>query len=193
MRFEVAIWPDVLASLDRMAAALSEQAEQWWQQRREVALAMDAPADRRAALAALREEREQRRAAGQHFDTRSSIIAYHLRAELDQRGWRGRQWPPAPRGEVTMPGRRWGVPNDGTLSETFAVYVPDGDGELLRRATWKVSAPAVRRLQQIATMGPRLPRPVRQERDQLRGRVITTADVIRAAAVAAVDSWRSPI
>lgn len=191
MRFEVAVWPDVLADLDAMAAVHAERTEQWWQDGREAALALE-PAARRAALAALREERDRRRAAGEHFDTRSSIVAYHLRAELDRRGWRGRTWPPVPRGEVTMPGRRWGVANDGTLSATFAVYVPDDDGELLRRATWKVSAPAVRRLQQIAAMGPRLPRPVRQERDRLRGQVVTTADVIRAAAAAAADSWRSP-
>lgn len=192
MRFEVAVWPGLLADLDAMAAAHSEAAEQWWQQRREGALAIDPPAERRTALAALRDERERRRAAGLHFDTRSSIVAYHLRAELERRGWRGRTWPPVPRGEVTMPGRRWGVANDGTLSATFAVYVPDGDGEILRRATWKVSFPAVRRLQQIAGMGPRLPLPVRQERARLRGQVVTTADVIRAAATAAIESWHSP-
>lgn len=192
MRFEVAIWPDVLARLDDVAAAHAERAEQWWQSRREAARALDSPAERRAALAQLREERDLRRAAGLHFDTRSSIVSYYLRAELERRGWRDRTWPPAPRGEVTMPGRRWGVPNDGTLSATFAVYVPDEDGELLRRATWRTSAPTVRRLQQIATMGRRLPRPVRQERAQLRSKIVTTADLIRAAAVAAVDAEHSP-
>lgn len=192
MRFEVAIQPTVLADLDMMAAALRDQADQWWQDGREAALALLSPAERRQALVALREARDLRRAAGQHFDTRSSIVAYHLHTELDQRGWLRRTWPPVPRGEATMPGRRWGVANHGMLSATFAVHVPDSDGELLRRATWKVSAPAVRRLQQIAHMGPRLPRPVRQERDRLREQVITTGDVIRAAAAAAVTSWRSP-
>lgn len=192
MKFEVAIWPDLLADLDAMAAALAPPAEEWWQAGREAALALDSPANRRQALANLRDERDRRRAAGEHFDTRSSIVAYHLRAELDQRGWRSRTWPPVPRGEASMSGRRWGVPNNGTLSATLAVHLPDEDGELLRRATWKVSAPATRRLQQIAKMGRRLPRPVQEERARLRAQVITTADVIRAAAKAAVASWHSP-
>jgi hypothetical protein len=40
-RAEVAIGPDVLADLDEMAAALAEQADQWWRAGRAAALALD--------------------------------------------------------------------------------------------------------------------------------------------------------
>lgn len=191
MRFEVAVRPEMLAELDAMAAEYKPAAEEWWQTARAAALAVVSPAERRQALAELREERRGRRASGQYFDTRSSIVAYYLHAELDRRGWLARRWPQVPRGEASMSGRRWGILNDGTLTSALAVHVPSADGELLRRATWKVSAPATRKLQRLALMGDELPPALALQQARLRAQVVTTAAVIRAAVTEALNSWHS--
>uniref|UniRef100_UPI003F494A5A hypothetical protein n=1 Tax=Amycolatopsis sp. CA-290885 TaxID=3239925 RepID=UPI003F494A5A len=192
MKFELVIETEQLTRLNEIAAAHAEVAAEWWESGLAAARALDSPADRRHALVQLREERKRRRKAGQHFDTRSALVAFYVRGELDRRGWAGRTWRAVPPGESAMPGRRWGVPNDGRLTSEMSVSLPDEDGELLRRATWHVSAPATRRLQQIARMTGGLPRPVREERARLRGEVVTTADVIRAA-VAAILADDSPV
>ncbi|UKD50740.1 hypothetical protein L3Q65_00300 (plasmid) [Amycolatopsis sp. FU40] len=181
MKFELVIEAPQLARLNDIAAAHAERAAEWWGESLAAAHDLISPADRRAALAQLREERKLRRGTGEHFDTRSALVAFYVRAELERRGWAGRSWRPVPPGEAELPGRRWGVPNDGTRTADLSVSLPDEDGELLRRATWHVSAPATRRLQQIAKMAGGLPRPVRDEQARLRGEVVTTADVIRAA------------
>lgn len=180
--------------LDAMAADLAPAAHQWWADQHARALTIEAATERRQALAELREERDRRRLTGLHFDTRSAIVAFYVREEMDARGWRSRRWPPVRSGEASMAGRRWGSPNrsEGEFDASLAVHLPDGDGELLRRATWRVSAPATRRLQQIGQIIGPVPRAVRQERDQLVATVITTGDVIRAAVERALDSWRSP-
>ncbi len=181
MKFELVIETARLTALNELAAVYAEQAAEWWEDGLAAAHALDSPADRRHALAQLRERRKDRRKAGQHLDTRSALVAFYVRAELDQRGWSGRTWRPVPPGESAMPGRRWGVANDGQLTADISVSLPYEDGELLRRATWNVSAPATRRLQQIAKLTGGLPWPVREEQARLRREVVTTADVIRAA------------
>jgi hypothetical protein len=117
------------------------------------------------------------------------VLAPAVDAELDRRGWRTRKWPAVPHGEAALPGRRWGVENTRLLHGRLRIYLPDDLAELLRRATWHTSAPATRRLQQIAAAGPQLPKPLRAERAVLRGQVVTTGDVIRAAARHAVAEW----
>jgi hypothetical protein len=190
VKFELVIEAARLATLNEIAAVHAERAAEWWEDGLAAARSLDSPAERRHALAQLREERKQRRKAGQHFDTRSALVAFYIRAELDRQGWAGRSWRPVPPGESAMPGRRWGVSNDGHLTADMSVSLPYEDGDLLRRATWHVSAPATRRLQQIAKMTGGLPRPVREERDRLRREVVTTADVIRAAVAAILAAER---
>lgn len=164
MKFELVIEAAKLAALNDIAAVHAERAAEWWENGLAAAHALDSPADRRHALAQLREQRKQRRKDGLHFDTRSALVAFYVRAELDRCGWAARSWRPVPPGESVMPGRRWGVQNDSHRTADMSVSLPFEDGDLLRRATWHVSAPATRRLQQIAKMTGGLPRPVREER-----------------------------
>lgn len=187
MKFEIAVEPEQLAAVGEVADLYAEEAAQWWDASIRLAKEAEGSAGRRQALVELRAERDRRRVTGVHLDTRSAMLAHFVRGEFDRRGWSGRTWRPVPRGEASMPGRRWGVGNDGTLTASLAVHLPDDVGELLRRATWHVSAPATRRLQELAEVWP-LTGEGLLERARLRGQVVTTGDVIRAAGAAAVAS-----
>jgi len=186
VEFQVVCEPGLVAAVGRAADHQAGLAGEWWQGARRVILgASVTAAARRAALAELRKERDRRRLAGQHFDTRSAVVAYFVKLEMDGRGWR-EKWPPIPHGEGRLPGRRWGSANavEGRLVGRLDVYLPGELAERLRRATWRASAPATRRLQD--------PDLDWAERDRLRARVVTTADVIRAAAEAAVAALPVP-
>jgi hypothetical protein len=189
VRFVVAVRPDLVDQVAAMVAAHIEPCLDWWETRLEAAQAIERAADRRQALGELRRERDRRRRAGLHFDSPSAVLAPAVQAELDRRGWSTRKWPAVPHGEAALPGRRWGVENALLLHGRLRIYLPDDLAELVRRATWHTSAPATRRLQQIAAAGPLLPKPLRAERTELRSKVVTTGDVIRAAARHAVVEW----
>jgi hypothetical protein len=94
-----------------------------------------------------------------------------------------RRWRPIPHNEGELPGRRWGVtPNSrGELTTRLRVHLPADLGELIRRATWWTSAPATTRLQELAEIRT-LSEDQLAERDRLRAQVVTTGDLIRAAA-----------
>lgn len=182
MQFTVAIEPGNLAQLDEVVTGYAAPARAWWQQQRAAILSRPSSAAAcRQALAELRVERFRRRLAGELFDTRSSLIAYHLRQELDRRGWLHRRWPAVPRGESTLPGARWGVPHEGGRSARMVVELADADGERLRRATWHTSAAATRQLQARSWLSF-----LQAERLALQREIVTTGDLLRAAAYAAI-------
>lgn len=192
MKFETACSEDRHRVLVEMAEWHAEQAWSWWQDGLDQARSLDTAAERRDALALLREERDRRRSAGEHFDTASAIIAYYLAAELDRRGWLQRQWRPIPHGAARLPGRRWGS-TPAHLVGRLRVHLPDELGEHLRRATWWTSLPATKKLQALADRhGPgRVPPEVAREREQLRAKIVTTGDLLRLAQDHAVQAWAS--
>lgn len=182
-RFWVAVEPDLAERLDTLVAEKLTESADWWDHQLAEVKAITDRTERRAALGELRAERERRREDGTYFDTTSSVVVHHLLAELDARGWRTRHWRPIPHSDADLPGRRWGVVpgSRGLLSGRINVQVPHELAELLRRATWWTSEPATRRLQQLADFRT-LTDTQLAERDRLRARVITTGDVLRAAA-----------
>ncbi|WP_329073475.1 hypothetical protein [Amycolatopsis sp. NBC_01480] len=182
-KFEVAVEDHVAERVGAVVEAHIEESTAWWSGQLAAVHAIGKPAVRRAELAKLRAERDRRRAAGEHFDTMSSVIVYQLLAVLDGKGWRGRRWRPIPHGEGELPGRRWGVaPNSrGYLSGRLRVHLPADLAELMRRATWWTSAPATTRLQELAGYRT-LSADQLAERTRLRTQVITTGDLIREAA-----------
>ncbi|MBE1580518.1 hypothetical protein ACFORH_39075 [Amycolatopsis roodepoortensis] len=170
--------------VDRVAESVDPEASEWWAAELDRVRAIRAATERREARAALEEERDRRRRGGEHNDTNSAVVLYQLLVELDSRGWLHRDWDPVEPGHARLGGRPWGVQRGsrGELPERLQVWLPEDVFEVLRRSTWHVSAPSVRRLQQLAS----LPRPLSEaqvyEAARLRREVVTTADVVRSAA-----------
>jgi hypothetical protein len=185
-RFVVAAKADVAARVEAVVARHVAASTTWWHDRRAEIAKIDDRALRRQARAELEQERARRRRDGTHFDTKSSVIVHHLLAELADRGWSTQRWRPIPRGQATLPGHPWGVDysSRGVLDGRIGVQVPDDVAELLRRATWWTSKPAVERLQRLAAASTegQLTRAERADQSRLRRQVVTTGDVIRAAA-----------
>lgn len=192
VKFEIACAGEQQRLLAEMAEWYAEEARDWWQEGLDHARSLATAAERREALARLREERDQRRATGQHFDTASAIIAYYLTAELDRRGWLRRQWRPIPNSAARLPGRRWGSTPEH-LDGRLRVHLPDDLGDRLRRATWWTSLPATQKLQAFADQygAGRVPPEVARERDRLRAKIVTTGDLLRLAQDHAVQAWSS--
>ncbi|MDS0140604.1 MULTISPECIES: hypothetical protein [unclassified Amycolatopsis] len=169
-------------SAERVNAAVTETGDWWRAQLRRVHLIPD-PAERRRERARVEGERDRRRREGLYRDNVSAVILHHLLAELGARGWLGREWQPVPHGEASLPGRPWGVERGsrGSLRSKLTVSVPDDVAELIRRATYWASAPAVRRLQQLSSLERPITRSELEEQAKLRAKIVTTGDLIRAA------------
>ncbi|MEV0650069.1 hypothetical protein AB0I28_32905 [Phytomonospora sp. NPDC050363] len=139
-----------------------------------------------------------RRLTGALLDTRTAVVTAHLRALLGERGW-NTDWPPAP---VRLPGRqvgvsprehRTGAPREDVV--TITVVLDPALAQTVRLAAYWVSEPAVRRLETWARRyghgpasrrrrDPGLEWPDEQAlaaRERLRGCVVTTGDIMRAA------------
>jgi len=129
-------------------AAAAEAA--WWKQRRDE---LDAAAETEgwstgqlaAARRRLAAEHAELRAAGVLRGARGAWVLPAVREVLAERGWLTRRWRPVPPG--ARRGRPWGAADAGYRAQVV-LQLPDELAELLVRACWWTSAPAVATLQQ---------------------------------------------
>ncbi|MFK0250173.1 hypothetical protein ACIQUM_36190 [Amycolatopsis azurea] len=168
---------------DRVAGAVDPEALEWWRVELARVKEIRDPAVRRTARAELEEERDRRRRGGTHNDTNSAVVLPHLLVELDSRGWLHRDWEPVGEGHARLAGRPWGVRRGsrGELPARLRVWLPTDVDEVLRRSTWHVSAPYVRRLRELAGLPRALSGAEKAEVARLERYVVTTGDVMRAA------------
>lgn len=171
---------------------------EWWEPRRAAALAISDAAARRHALAELYDERDALVEAGELIDGLSPQVVPALEAELDRRiyrgqTWRARNWPEVPANAGRIPGRRWGSAGNPARdwTEPLQLRLPVELHEVLQRATYKVSASSVSKLQQLAVdyPGPTPPPAIRQRIGKLQAKVVTIGDVVRAAAAVTAAPW----
>lgn len=164
----------------------------------------------RAALAEARAERAQLRAAGELVGSRDRLMSHTASQVLARKGW-DVDWPPLPTGAGSERGRRWGVtPADPPYAERLSLDLTESVGTQVRTAAHWVSAEAVQHLQEwfdrwgdgpaatdredapVATAGliahalhaPRYEDLA--ERDAWRARIVTSGDILRMAADAAL-------
>ncbi|MFI7074270.1 hypothetical protein [Micromonospora sediminicola] len=189
-----------------MADALAEAVEaareverRWWTERRKElarrAAAEDLPvAARNQLIDALHVEFDRLREAGTLVGTRTAYVLPALRGLLDERGWTARRWRPVPR---QRRGRPWGT-HDEVFDARVALHLPEDVGELLVRACYWTSRPAVAKLQAwydqhgdhwrghlhnpaARWRGAGPSHADLRERELLIGQVITTGKVLRQA------------
>ena len=80
-----------------------------------------------------------RRAAGDFRGTRTLYVLPSVHTVLDELGWKQRRWRPVPR---QRGGRPWGA-HDEHFDARVALYLPDELAELITRACYWTSRPAV--------------------------------------------------
>jgi hypothetical protein len=102
-------------------------------------------AERSRLLVEVRRELARRRAVGELRGSRTALVTPGLRAVLAERGWLARRWRPVPASAVRH-GRPWGT-HDAKFDARVTLYLPDDLGELVARACYWASAPAVAKLQ----------------------------------------------
>ncbi|ONF73923.1 hypothetical protein [Amycolatopsis keratiniphila] len=183
---------------------------EWWTDALAEVHEIKDPAARRDARAALEAERLRRRYSGECPASRDALLAYHLEKVLAENGW-NRKYKPIPVGKASIPGRRVGVElasgRAGDGQGRLACNLPRQLWEQVRRAAYWESQPAERELQAWAdrfgdglgaadriggpeglaiAMSLAFGKGPRQEdmarRRELRGKIITTGDILRAAA-----------
>jgi hypothetical protein len=192
---------------ERVAMAAEVEAA-WWRWRRDeldaAAEAGDWPTSEvAAARRRLAVEHAALRAAGVLRGARGVWVLPALRAELAERGWAARRWRPVPPG--ARRGRPWGAGDVGYRAQVV-LQMPGDVAELLVRACWWTSAPAVAKLQQFYDVhgdhwrgerhggrrGWSGSGPSTEElaaRDRAAARIVTTGQVLRTALRRAADAY----
>lgn len=198
------------ARLDDLVGAEQARERAWLaEQRLERGIAELKAGPRRAATARLFAERDARRQRQEVLASRSALVSAHLARLMDVAGWAARSYPPVPDGQDRMPGRRWGTSRyahhrggQGRLT----ILLPEQLGEQVRRVSHWVSRRATAELQQLADetssffpldllkdMGElavelyalpldELPAAVRRRTRARPGPIVSTGDLVRAAA-----------
>lgn len=186
-------------ALTGAVAAAREVEREWLKERRDQVaqrvMAEDLPVARRNELLdAVAVEFDQRRQAGELVGTRTAYMLPALRGLLDERGWTARRWRPVPR---QRHGRPWGT-HDEVFDARVSLRLPPNVGELVVRACYWTSRPAVAQLQVWYDQHGdhwrgQLHDPAAQwhgagpshadlnERELLIAQVVTTGDVLREA------------
>lgn len=206
----------LVAELNARVDAEKEKEFEWWSEALADVTAIFESDERREARAALEAERLRRREEGVYLSSKDAMLRFHLEQVLAERGW-NRRYKPVPAGHASVPGRRWGVsPGDtrtGDGEGRLACNVPPKLWEQVRRAAYWESKPHVQELQAwyhrfgdgpgradreggvVAALiyismalggGPR--REDLKRRDELRGKIVTTGDILRLAARKATSS-----
>ncbi|MEV0732357.1 hypothetical protein [Polymorphospora sp. NPDC050346] len=157
-------------------------------------------AKRRVLLGELNAEFYRLRAAGVLVGTRTAFVLPALRSVLQTKGWTVRRWRPVPRQPA---GRPWGTHDQG-FDARVALHLPDDVAELLVRACYWVSKPAVDKLQawydlhgdhwrgrlhdpDARWIGAGPSHSDLSERDRLAAQVVTTGMVLREAIRASLE------
>ncbi|MET8102226.1 hypothetical protein ABZV29_38235 [Streptomyces sp. NPDC005236] len=166
--FVVSVSVHDLEALRDVVAVAAEAEAQWLAEAREDAgLVLLRGAALSEARRRIRVERDRLRALGRLYGTQELVMARAVREELTARSLM-RDWPDPPAGELSAPGRRWGVSpdpwdlpapgsdgiEDADERETpprLAVRLPVELGETLVRAAYWTSAPAVDALREWDT------------------------------------------
>jgi hypothetical protein len=215
MRFRIHCYFASVWAVDAASAHAALLAWQWrrpWEQRiRDCSKAVDKAEVQRD----YRAERDRLIAAGELAFTRQQLLRQTLLAYIDTKGWRRRKWKTIPPGEDPGPGRRWGA-GHSHYETSLAFNCADSDGELLRRVAYWQSQPAVEELvkwtdrwgrgpaavgdmpeavQGLAMVASALKSPRLkhiQQRDQLRGQILTTGDILRQVIAIAGDGYAPP-
>lgn len=143
--------PDRLAEL--VGADLIRERGWLGEQRLEIRQRDLTAAQRRAAVARLYAERDDRRRRHEVLASRSALVSAHLSRLMGATGWAGRTFRPVPDGQDRMPGRRWGTSGyahhrggEGRLT----ILLPDELGEHVRRVSYWVSLRATTHLQRLS-------------------------------------------
>ncbi|WP_412741208.1 hypothetical protein [Krasilnikovia sp. MM14-A1259] len=205
--FSVRCDPDLAEAVAaRVAIAAAVEAD-WWQLHRrqldDLAEAEDWPTARLAAARrTLAGEHARLREAGVLRGARGAWVLPALSEMLFERGWLDRRWRPLPPG--ARRGRPWGA-GDAGYEGLVVLQLPDDVAELLVRACWWSSAPAVRALQKWydahgdhwrgdlhgGRRGWSELRPTIEEldkRDRWAAQITTTGQVLRSAMFRAVET-----
>lgn len=162
--------------LRRKGVHVSGWATVWWKKRKDEArTSAGSYAEYRRLLGKATQEREDLRRSGELIDSMSALVGFHLRRELEARGW-NRSWPKLPPGVGSIGGRRMGSPNLRWPAKVLVTIDADLVDQL-RRATHKVSEQAIKHL----AAGGKVPEGVHP--------VVTTGDVMRAAVRRAIADW----
>ncbi|MEV6527788.1 hypothetical protein AB0M43_38290 [Longispora sp. NPDC051575] len=182
MQFVIAAPVELVDALAELVEPLAEVERSWLERSRAAAWARPG-VERRDALAAVDDQLLLLRERGELLGTQGAVVAHHLRAILREEGWDVRTWRAVPAGVKRLPGRPLGrgerqlADGDRGGPARLVVMLPDDLGDLVRRIAYRVSRPAVVKL---------AGKVARAERERLRGEVLTTGDLIRAAALRAL-------
>lgn len=212
----VAVDPALLGQLDDVVEAELLRERSWLaEQRLERGIAAMKAAPRRAARAQLNTERIARRAAREVLASRGALVSAHLTWLLEAAGWADRAYPAVPDGQDSLAGRRWGTSghaHHGGGRGRLTVVLPEALGERVRRVSYWVSHRATTHLQHLSDesssyfplallreMGelvvelyelplPELSAAVRRRTRARPGPIVSTGDLVRAAAYRAAHS-----
>jgi hypothetical protein len=199
-RFNVAVPEGTRDALDQALRAHRDAERAWLEDRRERA-AFLMGRQRREALRQIRIDLAAERDAGRLLGTRGALLTHHLRAVLTERRL-DRRWPPIPPGTIRS-GRPTGRSHSAhsyLWPERVNVDLPDDLAEQMQRAAHHTSAKAAAELEAFADRwgkGPLLATNTLelltaalggtpsaddlQRRRDLRAKITTTGDLLRAA------------
>lgn len=197
---------------DKVAAERKRERE-WWHDQLDEVLLIASPEQRRLRRAALEAERRRRRESGETLATNDALLRHYLAKVLADNGW-DRRYKPVPKGEASLPGRRWGVSpgRTGDGNGRLGCHLPVKLWEQVRRAAYWTSLPHARALQRWQARfgdGPRRtacaettdsrpgktkealrrgPRQADMDRRRYhRAKIVTSGDILRAAANEAIS------
>jgi hypothetical protein len=188
VKMVVAVDPEVPDRVAKLVASDVKRERGWLvEQRLEIRRRDLTAAQRRAAIAQLYAERDDRRRRQDVLATRSALVSAHLSRLMTATGWAGRTFRPVPDGQDRMPGRRWGTSGyahhrggRGRLT----VLLPDELGEHIRRASYWVSLRATSHLQRLSDQTSAFfPLDLLREMGELAVELYTLPDAELAAAV----------
>ena len=184
----VAVDPAVPERVSGLVVADQKRERGWLVERRMEIRQQDlTAARRRAAIAQLYAERDDRRRRYEVLASRSALVSAHLARLMAATGWAGRTFRPVPDGQDRMPGRRWGTSGyahhrggQGRLT----ILLPDDLGEQVRRVSYWVSQRATSHLQRLSDTTPGFfPLDLLREMGELAVELYTLPDGELAAAV----------
>lgn len=195
----IAVAPADLDRFDALVAA-HQAAETRWQAsaERDSGLLALRGAERRAALARIRTERDRLRETGRHLVTRWRALTPALGAELEQCGLL-RPWEPIPAGAQQAGQTLGGIgPHSGAgLTGRLCVTLPDTLAVPLQRGVYWTNLPHVQALEAWTDRwgtGPAAklttPAEALEERTRTAALITTTGTILRAALGRAVHGHR---
>lgn len=219
--FSVVCDSGLAADVKAVVRAELRRERAWWNDALADVVAIRDPQARADARAQLEAEREHRRRTGAYLATMDRLMVHHLQAVLKEKGWDG-EYKRVPPGAASVAGKRTGVPlkvpeRTGDRKGRLFCHVPFELWDQVRRVAYWVSEPYVRELRQwharfgdgpgaaareggmaelsyiIRAASGRGPKETdMRRREELRGLIVTTGDIVRLAARNATKTLQPP-